>query len=938
MNVATFGSSCSPCSAQYVKNVNAQEFSEEHPHAADAIIRHHYVDDYLDSFGTVQEAIQLGREVKMIHAKGGFELRNFMSNEVEITRRVGAEAEDEHKALDLEKGEGTESVLGVHWISSSDEFTYNLNMSEGLRHSLEPTYIPTKRDVLRVVMSLFDPLGLISFFLIHGRILMQDIWASGADWDDYINAELFQRWRKWVELLPLFNTLRIQRCYFTEATSETYASLQIHVFVDASESAYSCAVYFRIEGCEGPSMTLVAAKSKVAPLKMLTIPRLELQAAVLGSKLLQNVQLMHSAPVTKRFLWTDSLTVLAWLRADPRKYNQFIGFRVGEILTTTDLQEWRWVPSKMNIADDATKWGSGPEIKADTRWFLGTGFALQPESTWPQLPGPLVTTKEELRTCNLHHILDPALVDVDRFSRWEKLLRTQAFVHRFINNLRSARSGEPSERGLLTQQELVSAERSLWKQAQLEFFQTEIKALERTRGSPQAQHPTVSKSSALYKRWPFMDEYGIIRKRGRVIVPWVPYETKYPAILPREHKITLLIIDWFHRRFRHANRETIVNEMRQRFEIFKLRSLVSKVSRSCAWCKINTVVPHSPPMAPLPKARLTPFVRPFTYVGLDYFGPILVKVGRSNVKRWIALFTCFTIRAIHMEVVHSLSTDSCVMAIRRFVSRRGAPAEIFSDNGTNFQGANKQLQKEIQERTETLSSVFTNTTTRWNFNPPGAPHMGGVWERMVRSVKVAIGTILEASRKPDDETLETVIIEAEAMINTRPLTYIPLQSADEEALTPNHFLLGSSNGVKQLPVSPINYKTGLRSSWKLAQHITDRFWRRWLKEYLPVISRRSKWFEDVKEVAVGLVLIVDGAVRNQWIRGRVVKVAVGSDGRIRQAWIRTTSGVVRRPAVKLAVLDVVAEEGPDQEDNNGLRAGECDGEYPSSTEITDHGE
>ncbi|XP_058448717.1 uncharacterized protein LOC131428686 [Malaya genurostris] len=938
MNVATFGSSCSPCSAQYVKNKNANEFAKEYAKAAEAIINFHYVDDYLDSFSAVQEAIQLGNEVKMIHSKGGFELRNFMSNEPEIARRVGAESEDGYKSLELEK-EGIQSVLGVKWIPRSDEFTYNLNLNAGLQYILHPTYIPTKREVLRVVMSLFDPLGLISFYLVHGRILMQDIWASGADWDDYINEELFHRWRKWVELLPLLNSLRIQRCYFPGATQDTYASLQIHVFVDASESAYSSAIYFRIEDRNGPSMALVAAKSKVAPLKMLTIPRLELQAAVLGSKLLHNVQSMHPVSVGKRFLWTDSLTVLAWLRSDPRKYSQYIGFRVGEILSMTELREWRYVPSKMNVADDATKWGSGPEIKASTRWFVGAEFVLLPESSWPPLPESLTTTKEELRSCSVHSLPNIPFLNVDRFSRWEKLLRTQAFIHRFVNNLKCVRARKPRETGILTQRELVEAERSLWKQAQQEFYSMEIRILQKTCGPPLGHHLTVSKSSSMYKHWPFMDEYGVIRKRGRITAPWIPYEAKYPAILPRHHKVTFLITDSFHRHFRHANQETIVNEMRQRFEIFKLRSLVARVSRNCAWCKIYAVKPNSPPMAPLPRARLTPFIRPFTFVGLDYFGPVLVKVGRSNVKRWVALFTCLTIRAIHMEVVHCLSTNSCVMAIRRFVSRRGAPAEIFSDNGTNFHGANKQLEKEIRERSKTLAAIFTNTTTRWNFNPPSAPHMGGVWERMVRSVKVAVGTILEAPRKPDDETLETIIIEAEAMINTRPLTYIPLQSADEESLTPNHFLLGCSSGVKQLPTSFIDSKMILRNSWKLAQHIIDGFWRRWLKEYLPVISRRSKWFENIKDVEVGdLVLVVDGAVRNQWTRGRVEKVVTGSDGRVRQAWVRTTSGVLRRPVVKLAVLDVLPEAELDRTPTNESRVGGCDGEYPSSAEITDREE
>ncbi|XP_055644930.1 uncharacterized protein LOC129780567 [Toxorhynchites rutilus septentrionalis] len=662
---------------------------------------------------------------------------------------------------------------------------------------------------------------------------------------------------------------------------------------------------------------------------MLTVPRLELQAAVLGSRLLNSVISMHALPVTKRVLWSDSSTVLAWIRSDQRRYHQYVGFRIGEILATTDVSEWRKIGSTLNVSDDATKWGSGPNISSDSRWFHGPEFLRAPEESWPVNDEKDVSTEEEVITCNVHCPTQEPLVETDRFSTWKKLHRVLAYVHRFIHNLKRSQSKQMMFYGVLTQEELVRAEQSLWRQAQGEAFAAEISILEKTKGRPEARHGILSKSSAIYRLWPFMDEDGVIRKRNRLAnAEWIPYGTKYPVILPSKHPITFLLVDSFHRRFRHCNRETVVNEMRQLYDIPKLRSIVAEVSKRCIWCKVVRAYPSPPPMAPLPKVRLTPFVRPFTYVGIDYFGPVLVKVGRNNVKRWIALFTCLTIRAVHLEIVHSLSKESCVMAVRRFVSRRGAPAEIFSDNGTNFHGANNQLKREIEERNNDLATTFTNTTTRWSFNPPGAPHMGGAWERMVRSVKTAIGAILETQRRPDDEVFMTVMIEAEAMINTRPLTYIPLESADHEALTPNHFLLGSSSGIKQPPTMPMDYRTTLTSGWKLAQYLSDTLWKRWIKEYMPVISRRSKWFEDVREITEGdLVLIVDSTVRNQWIRGKVVKIIQGKDGRVRQAWVQTASGTLRRPVVKLALLDVV-DGGKPEVAHKALRVGECASRTP----------
>ncbi|XP_055625252.1 uncharacterized protein LOC129767955 [Toxorhynchites rutilus septentrionalis] len=524
----------------------------------------------------------------------------------------------------------------------------------------------------------------------------------------------------------------------------------------------------------------------------------------------------------------------------------------------------------------------------------------------------------------------------ERFNRWTKMHRVAAYVFRGIENFRRCRSKDKLELGNLTSEELRRAEEELLKTAQTVYYTDEINNLVKTQGSPENHHVTVDKSSPIYTKCPFLDENGVLRSRGRIgAAPYAPTEAKFPIILPNQHLITFLIVDWYHRRFRHANRETIFNEIRQRFEIPALRRLLDKVERSCTFCRVTKAMPRSPAMAPLPEMRLTAFTQPFTFTGLDYFGPMLVKVGRSNVKRWVALFTCLTIRAIHMEIVHSLSTESCIMAVQRFVARRGLPREFWTDNATCFQGTSNELKAHREASNKALSEKFTTTSTTWKFIPPAAPHMGGAWERLVRSVKVAIGSVLNVLRKPDDETFETIILEAEGMINSRPLTFIPLESADQEALTPNHFLLGNSSGTKFLPTEQMDNRCTLRSSWKLARYITDELWRRWLKEYLPMITRRCKWFEDVKNLETGdLVLVVDGAARNQWIRGRIERVFPGRDGRVRQALVRTSSGVLRRPVVKLAVLDVELNSKPAADaprvvaSHRGLRAGVCYDETP----------
>ncbi|XP_065082817.1 uncharacterized protein LOC135705157 [Ochlerotatus camptorhynchus] len=740
---------------------------------------------------------------------------------------------------------------------------------------------------------------------------MQEIWRSGTNWDEPIAENLLDMWYRWSELLALIGEVQVPRCYFGNLSSESLRELQVHVFVDASESAYACVAYLRLRCAEGTRCALVASKTKVAPLKPLSIPRLELQAAMIGARLMQTVCSSLTLPINKRFLWSDSTTVLAWLRSDSRRYHQFVGFRVGEILSLSSLDQWRYVPSGLNVADEATKWVSGPTFAPDSRWFKGPEFLTKEGIEWPVEVENPTTTSEELRPVFLHqHNVMEKLINECRFSNWNRLVRAMAYVHRAVTVLKKRIPAE-GRGSVLQRNEIQEAEYTVLRQAQAEAYPDELASL--------VKQGTIAKSSTLYQLTPFLDDHGIIRMGSRIAAaPEASYSTKYPVILPKKHHVTTLLIDNFHRRFLHANHETVHNEMRQQYYISGLRTLIRKVSRGCQLCKVNHAVPKPPMMAPLPSVRLTPFVRAFTYVGVDYFGPLEVKVGRSLVKRWIALFTCLTVRAVHLEVTHSLSSKSCIVAFRRFVALRGVPLEVYSDNGTNFVGANRQLseeQQKIRDISQECASTFTNAYTTWHFNVPAAPHMGGPWERLVRSVKTAMKTISDSPRYPSDEVLETILLEAEGVVNSRPLTYLPLEQADDEALTPNHFLLYGSSGVKQPETALVGDGGVLRDSWKLTQHIVDGFWRRWVREYLPMLTRRTKWFEKVKPLEPGdLVIVIDENVRNSWTRGRILETTKGADNQVRRATVQTARGIISRPAVKLALLDVRKDQISAEED------------------------
>ncbi|XP_062713212.1 uncharacterized protein LOC134290169 [Aedes albopictus] len=921
MDVATFGATCSPCSAQYVKNVNAEQYSEAYPAAANAIIQKHYVDDYLDSVDDVEEAVKLALEVKYVHSQGGFHLRNWLSNSKEVLARVGESDPATKKCLQLDKNGSTERVLGMYWRPDEDVFTFSSTLATETKH-------PTKRQALRVVMSPFDPAGLLCFFLIHGKILIQDLWRAKTDWDQLIPEKLLEKWERWTYLFRYLDQIKIPRSYFPHHSAKDIVSLQLHVYVDASEEAYACVGYLRAVFPDEIKVALVGAKSKVAPLKAHSIPRLELMAAVIGVRLAKSILNGHSLMIEKVSYWSDSKTVLAWINSDHRNYRQFVACRVGEILSKSKAEDWRWVPTKKNVADDATKWGNGPHLSANSRWFRGEEELYLPEELWTTSTySTNETTNEELRSCLIHRgAIIVQFVEWERYSNWKRLHRTIGHVHRYVRNLRRKVNKEQLHNGPLTQEELVKAEATIFRWIQTERYPDEATALDSVEGKQSNRQVRLEKSSTIRKLSPYLDEAGVIRSDSRIVAAaFASYDTRCPIVLPKDHRVTRMLVAWYHEKYLHANNETVVNEVRQRFHISQLRSLVRNVSKECTTCKVKKSTPAIPRMAPLPVARLQPYVRPFSYVGIDYFGPIAVKVNRSSAKRWVALFTCMTTRAVHLEVVHALSAESCKMAIRRFIARRGAPVEIRSDRGTNFVGSSNELKMEMSTIDRKLAETFTNANTNWVFNPPGAPHMGGAWERLVRSVKTALAA-MDTPRTPNEESLATVLAEAESVVNSRPLTYIPLETAQQESLTPNHFLLMSSNGVAQTPKTLADPKQVSRNDWNLCRTLVDQFWRRWVREYLPTIARRTKWFDEVKPIQVDdLVLIVEEKIRNGWIRGRVAELIIGRDGRVRAAVVQTAGGMVHRPVSKLARLDVAASKAGPELPDQPYGSGSCYG-------------
>ena len=312
----------------------------------------------------------------------------------------------------------------------------------------------------------------------------------------------------------------------------------------------------------------------------------------------------------------------------------------------------------------------------------------------------------------------------------------------------------------------------------------------------------------------------------------------------------------------------------------------------------------------MPQDRVTAGNPPFTCVGVDYFGPFLVKRARSVVKRYGVMFTCLTTRAIHLEKADSLDTDSCINAIRRFVARRGQVREIRSDNGTNFVGAEKELKLEIKKWNQAkFHNELLQKNIEWKFNPPAGSHFGGVWERQIRTVRKIMASLVKQQILNDD-CLSTLFCEIEAIVNSRPITAVQGDAGDLEPLTPNHLLLLKNNENYSPTVSDMLDQYAKRR-WKQVQYLADIFWRRWSREYLTQLQERHKWGRPCENLQVGdIVLVADtNRPRNSWQMGRVIETYPDKQGLVRQTRVQTNSGTLIRPIAKLCVLVEVDRAG-----------------------------
>jgi hypothetical protein len=429
MNVLMFGDKTAPAMAQVALRKTAEEEESESPRAAQVIRDNSYMDDILDSVSTNQEVRELTTVIDCILEKGGFQVKGWQSNK-ELNQTSNQKDEEE---INVPQSKQDAKVLGVVWNNKDDVLKYKVKVEMTLTQKPKLT----KRSILSQVARIYDPIGFAAPYLVRAKIGLQELWQEGLDWDDELSPNAQRKWLSYMEEMEQLNNILLERCICPIVTLEPTT---LCVFADASSAAFGACAYLRSEEPTGSvHVRFVAAKSRVAPLKELTIPRLELQAAVLASTLCKTIEKEVRIPLQESILFTDSTITLAWIRRKGKRLKPFVSSRVGEIQSNVQPVQWRHIPSEHNVADDVSR--GLPVAELSGRWKNGPAFLLLPKEEWP-IESTNADQDEVERECKKTQAVGTVtsketatgVIDCERFSRWGRLVRVTAWVLRMKRN------------------------------------------------------------------------------------------------------------------------------------------------------------------------------------------------------------------------------------------------------------------------------------------------------------------------------------------------------------------------------------------------------------------------------------------------------------------------------------------------------------------------
>ncbi|XP_042857471.1 uncharacterized protein LOC122243811 [Penaeus japonicus] len=633
--------------------------------------------------------------------------------------------------------------------------------------------------------------------------------------------------------------------------------------------------------------------------------KLELTAAVVAVRVSSILRKELDYAVIKEFFWTDSKVVLGYIMNDARRFHVFVANRVQHIRDRTSPEEWKYINSVQNPADAASRGLCVKDLINHSSWWNGPDFLWEPTFR-ADLSSEKIILKEndpEVKNVSSHktqtkesNVILPRL---EYFSDWHRAKKAIALCLRLQHKFKKLVKGTTEDSKETKESkyvppsvtELEEAEKEILRQIQHEAFEEEKQELkyltseeETTKAKP------LKKGNRLYHLDPFLDKDGILRIGGRMRHANFTMNSKHPAILPKVSHITEMIVCHFHQKVHHQGRGITLNELRASgYWIIGGSTIVARHIFRCVTCKRLRGTFQEQKMSDLPPVRLEP-TPPFTYSAVDYFGPFFVKEGRKEIRKIWCSIHLYGLKGNLYRTANTLETDSFLNAYRRFIGRRGPVRQLRSDQGTNFVGAKNELQECLQEMdqkklTRELLKENCDLIT-FEMNIPHASHMGGVWERQIRTVRNILTAMLHHhSKQLDDESLRTLMVEAETIVNGRPLTVDNISSPQSlEPLTPNHLLTMKTKVVLPPPGAFQSDDQYSRKRWRRVQYLANEFWNRWKREYVQSLQSRNKWTRVNQNLKENDIVIVKepNLPRNSWKLGRVSEVIPSKDGLVRK--------------------------------------------------------
>lgn len=687
-----YGQTSSPINAIMVMHEGAEKMREIYPRAVEFIKQDFYMDDGFSGADSEEEVIELSQHLEKVFARMMFFLDKWKSNSQALMLYVNG-TETSVFFEEIEK----QTILGMKWDLITDEFTYMLKKSDDPKKW-------TRRSVLSKVASIYDPLGHVEPVTLIAKSFMQELWRKTKTWDVEVPSDFVKNWIDFWEKIKLIHNVKVPR--WTGAAKDV--KLQLHGFSDASEKGIGVVIYVRAQSPNGDvRITQLIAKSKVAPLKVVAMPRLELSAATLLAKVMKHVRNCMEWEKVPYFLRTDSTVTLQWIRKEPCELKLFVGNRVSNIQENSEISAWSHIRSEDNPADIASRGLMPNEIASCELWWQGPPWLKLPMEKWPQQTNVVfnemdIESEMKVHTATVKNRIVRLATEngnvvplIDYSNNLNKILLIHCYVMRFvkgfIRKMEMKRNGECENRtrSKVKRKQLILLPSNEEKEEAMRCLVREEQALEYAK-----ELKGNFKTSDIKSLRPFRDDEGILRVGGRLKHAACPYELKVPMIIPPNSRLSWLVINGAHQTLDHGHIQVMMQYLRMKYWIPRLRSELRSFVNKCVTCKRYEHPLEKQLMGDLPKERTTP-CKPFTYTGVDYAGPIEIKEylkTRTNKRKcWIAIFTCLVTRAMHIDIVTDLTSAAYIECFRRFVGRRGECVKLFSDNATTFVGASKEL-------------------------------------------------------------------------------------------------------------------------------------------------------------------------------------------------------------------------------------------------------